>query len=107
MRGRPIATMNNVAGNPNLKCLQKDKWYLSNGAFFAFSQTMRFAADPTKVKFPAMVLAHAKINQDFVTLTPGDAAVEAATRGPRSSTEKVTNPNVNPLAFKRDRNKRH
>ena len=52
----------------------------------ACSLTIRLAAEPSSVKFPATVLTQARTSQARVTLTPGVAAAEAARRGPRSST---------------------
>ena len=46
---------------------------------------MRFAADPTKVRFPAIVLTHAKISHDLVTFAPLRSA-DSAIRDPSNNT---------------------
>lgn len=100
MKGtKPAAVTTKVDGNPNFRWFQNDRWYLagpsfirssrsalSDGVGLACSQTIRFAAEPTNVKFPATVLTHAKINQAFSELAPGVAAAEAATLGPNNKT---------------------
>ena len=85
MKGRPIATTMNVDGNPYLRCEKNVISYPYGCAFIACSLTMRFAAEPTKVKLPAIVLAHARNNQALVTLALLSRA-DVATRVPKSNT---------------------
>ena len=85
MKGRPIAPTIKVDGNPYLRCEKNVRSYPYDCAFIACSLTMRFAAEPTKVKLPPIVLAQARNNQALVTLALLSRA-DAAIRVPKSST---------------------
>lgn len=75
-----------VAGTPKRRWFQNERLYPITFARRACSLTIRFAADPTSVKFPATVLTQANISHAFVTLTPAVAAADAATLGPSNNT---------------------
>lgn len=84
IRKRPIAVTMSVEGKPNLKCLVKVRVYPWLTALRACSHTIRFAAEPSNVKFPATVLTHASNNHAFFSSSLPIA--DAATLAPNKST---------------------
>eukprot|EP00850_Spirogloea_muscicola_P021624 SM000256S08678 [mRNA] locus=s256:173774:178390:+ [translate_table: standard] len=68
-------------GNPKAQGL-----YRLSFALLACSLTIRLAAEPIMHRFPATVLIQASRSHALVTLTPGVAAADAASRGPSKRT---------------------
>ena len=84
---RPMAVTMIVDGTPKRRWLQKVRLYPKNCARLACSQTIRFAAEPRRVRLPATVLTQARISQAFFSDAGEIAAADAATLVPSSRTE--------------------
>uniref|UniRef100_A0A7C9CWK2 Uncharacterized protein n=1 Tax=Opuntia streptacantha TaxID=393608 RepID=A0A7C9CWK2_OPUST len=85
MSNKPIAVTMRVEGTPNTRCFQKERSYC-NGDRRACSHTIRFAAEPRRVKLPATVLTHANISHAFFSSADDIAAADAATLAPSKRT---------------------
>lgn len=79
-----MAVTMSVEGKPNFKCLVKVRVYPWLTALRACSHTIKLAAEPSNVKFPATVLTHASNNHAFFSSSP--AAADAATLAPNNNT---------------------
>ena len=86
---RPIAVTMMVDGTPKRRWLQKVRLYPKNCARRACSHTIRFAAEPSRVRLPATVLTQARMSQAFFSEAGEIAAADAATLEPSSRTERI------------------
>jgi hypothetical protein len=77
-----------VDGKPKRRWLQKVRLYPKNCARRACSQTIRFAAEPKRVRLPATVLTHASMSQAFFSDSGEIATADAATLVPSRRTER-------------------
>lgn len=88
MSVKPIAVIIRVEGRPNFRWFQKVNVYAMLGARRACSHTIKLAADPNSERFPATVLAQAKMSHAFFSSSWEIAAAEAATGPPSNRTDK-------------------
>jgi hypothetical protein len=77
-----------VDGKPKRRWLQKVRLYPKNCARRACSQTIRFAAEPKRVRLPATVLTHASMSQAFFSDSGEIVPADAATLVPSRRTER-------------------